>query len=206
MSITSQLDGSQENLDVPVDVKFIYQQSQAPNISVARRVDLAIRSSQLNDLFNNRYPVIVNGGDLVSIIEQEHARTFFSEWFCNQNLPNILRNLVRLDRAKILQHTQSAKQQGELNSTFTNLLDGQAVIRNSLLTDILKEVALALKSELGLPYSRIYRICFVLALTPNQRAIHFGSIPVHQDLEVHSMLVDLVRHRLVEKLLEHHEN
>jgi len=206
MSVFPQLDGSDDILGEPTSVNVIYQQNSAPNISIFSRVDWTIRSSQLNEMFRTKYPTIVDGGNLVEIIDSDHARTFFSEWFCNQNIPNILRNLVRLSKERIIRHMEQEAQDLELNQTFANLLEGKAVIRNSYVTDAIKEVSKYLAQELGLAYSTIYRICFVLVLTPNQRNIHLRLIPVHQDTETHSMLIDLVRQRLVTRLLELHEN
>ncbi len=204
MSNNSQLDDANEIIDAP-KVEIIYKQTKTPIVSKIMRVDLVLRSSQIDDILSNKYPTIIAGSNLAEIVNQQYAKNFLSDWFSNKNLPNIIRNLNKLTKKKIDDYLIDTTNKPELNSEFEDILEGRTAIRNSLITSCIRQVALDLEGELNLPFNHLHRICFILVLAPGQTQIHLGSIPVHHNQATHSMLIDLVRQRLVTGLLNDYQ-
>lgn len=204
MSNNSQLDDANEIIDAP-KVEIIYKQTKTPIVSKIMRVDLVLRSSHIDDILSNKYPTIIAGSNLAEIVNQQYAKNFLSDWFSNKNLPNIIRNLNKLTKKKIDDYLIDTTNKPELNSEFEDILEGRTAIRNSLITSCIRQVALDLEGELNLPFNHLHRICFILVLAPGQTQIHLGSIPVHHNQATHSMLIDLVRQRLVTGLLNDYQ-
>lgn len=204
MSNNSQLDDAKEIIDAP-KVEIIYKQTKTPTVSKIKRVDLVLRSSYIDDILSNKYPTIIAGSNLAEIVNQQYAKNFLSDWFSNKNLPNIIRNLNKLTKKKIDDYLIDTTNKPELNSEFEDILEGRTAIRNSLITSCIRQVALDLEGELNLPFNHLHRICFILVLVPAQTRIHLSSIPLHHNQATHSMLIDLVRERLVTGLLNDYQ-
>lgn len=204
MSNNSQLDDAKEILDAP-KVELIYKQTKTPIVNKIMRVDLVLRGSHINDILSSRYPIIITDSNLAEIVNRQNIKDFLSDWFSDQNLPNILINLHKLTKKKLDDYFIDSINKKEMNSEFEDILDGRKPIRNSIITSNIRQVALDLENELNLPFNHLYRICFILALAPVQTRIHLGSIPVHHNQATHSMLIDLVRQRLIIRLLKEYQ-
>lgn len=201
MSNISQLDNAKEIIDAP-KVEIIYKQTKTPTVSQVKRVDLVLRSSHINDILNSKYPTIIAGSNLAEIVNQQYAKNFLSDWLGDQNLPNILINLNKLTKKKIDDCLKDTTNKTQVNSEFDDILEGRTTMRNSLITSCIRQVALDLESELDLSFNHLHRICFILVLVPAQTRIHLSSVPLLHNQDTHSMLIDLVRQRLVTALLE----
>lgn len=175
-----------------------------PRINIFQRIDIALRSSQLEGIFRNKYWDIMDGRDLNEVIASEYARNYFSEWFCNQNLPFVLKLLISFtpEKARKL-HTKRFLDVQE-TELLRNLMEGRAIISKSKLTEVLKATALAVAEEYGISFEQAYRICFTLILTHEQKRRHLylgNSINVDD----HLRLVETTRNYLIERIivLEH---